>query len=375
MRPTLVAVDQIDGVVNPSSLTLQGNDDLGGMHGLGEVLAAGLLQFHDVRHRGKTIITCLFDSWKVLEEHGLIPFRQRFADPIPMQGMNNVAAVRALIVDRLAPAYKAAKFTPPFPSWPFTDAAITSAASVGMMPRTILMRCDAFRRASVEKGSVEICDSLVLEKSEPVQLGAASTTFDSDYARLRTAADISGLIMPSNDAQFGHLLQDVFDLYARQIESTETIEVFSAKEKSDLPEVAKKQSNKAASAAAETVERRGGAKENAGQQNTVRTQSREAVSRAQVRIREAVTRNRQDQLTALLHHVNIDVLRASFFELKKTAAPGVDERTWTEYAEHLEANLLGLHARVHTGAYRALPSRRKYIPKADGRQRRSASLP
>ena len=72
---------------------------------------------------------------------------------------------------------------------------------------------------------------------------------------------------------------------------------------------------------------------------------------------------------ALLHHINIDVLRASFFGLKKTAAPGVDEMTWTEYAEHLEANLLVLHARVHTGAYRALPSRRKYIPKADGRQR------
>ena len=82
----------------------------------------------------------------------------------------------------------------------------------------------------------------------------------------------------------------------------------SAKEKSDLPEVAKKQSNKAASAAAETVERRGGAKENAGQQNTVRTQSREAVSRAQVRIREAVTRNRQDKLTALLHRLPLGPL-------------------------------------------------------------------
>src|SRR5271167_875025 len=64
----------------------------------------------------------------------------------------------------------------------------------------------------------------------------------------------------------------------------------SATEKSDLPEVAKKRSNKAASAAAETVERRGGAKENADLQNTVRTQSRAAVSRAQARIREAVTR-------------------------------------------------------------------------------------
>ena len=101
----------------------------------------------------------------------------------------------------------------------------------------------------------------------------------------------------------------------------------SAKEKSDLPEVAEKRANKAASAAAELVERRGGAKENAELQSTVRTQSREAVSRAQARIREAVIRNKQDKLTALLHHINIDVLRASFFGLKKTAAPGVDEES------------------------------------------------
>src|SRR5260370_42606733 len=141
----------------------------------------------------------------------------------------------------------------------------------------------------------------------------------------------------------------------------------SAMEKSDLPVVARKRANKAVSAAAELVERRGGAKENADRQSTARTQSREAVSQARARIREAVIRNRQDKLTALLHHIDIDVLRASFFGLKKTAAPGGDEMTWTEYAKHLEANLLDLHARVHTGAYRALPSRRKYIPKADGR--------
>ncbi len=115
----------------------------------------------------------------------------------------------------------------------------------------------------------------------------------------------------------------------------------SAKEKSDLPEVAEKRANKAASAAAELVERRGGAKENAELQSTVRTQSWEAVSQAQARIREAVNRNRQDKLTALLHHLTIDVLRASFFGLKKSAAPGVDEMTWTEYAEGLEGEPLG----------------------------------
>jgi RNA-directed DNA polymerase len=123
----------------------------------------------------------------------------------------------------------------------------------------------------------------------------------------------------------------------------------SAREKSDLPVVAEKRANKAASAAAELVERRGGAKENAELQSTVRTQSREAVSQAQARIREAVTRNRQDKLTALLHHLTIDVLRASFFGLKKSAAPGVDEMTWTEYGEGLEENLSDLHSRVQTG--------------------------
>src|SRR5246127_3444103 len=143
----------------------------------------------------------------------------------------------------------------------------------------------------------------------------------------------------------------------------------STMEKSDSPEVAAKQVNKAALAAAESVERRGGAKENADQQSTVRTQSRAAVSNAQTRIRDAVTRNRQGKLTALLHHISIDVLRASFFDLKRSAAPGVDEMTWADYVENIEVNLAKLHRRVHTGAYRALPSRRTYIPKADGRQR------
>jgi RNA-directed DNA polymerase len=143
----------------------------------------------------------------------------------------------------------------------------------------------------------------------------------------------------------------------------------SAMEKSDLPIVAGKRANKAVAAVAEPVERRGGAKENAELQSTVRTQSRDAVSQAQTRIREAVTRNRKDRLTTLMHHITIDVLRASFFGLKRSAAPGVDEMMWAAYAENVEAHLADLHRRVHTGAYRAMPSRRVYIPKADGRQR------
>jgi RNA-directed DNA polymerase len=140
-------------------------------------------------------------------------------------------------------------------------------------------------------------------------------------------------------------------------------------EKSDPPIVATNLANKAARAAAEPGKPRGGTKEKAGPQSTVRTQSRAAVSQARARLREAVTRNKDQKLTALLHHVNVDVLRAGFLSLKRSAAPGVDELTWDRYAEDLETNLVDLHARVHAGTYRALPSRRRYIPKADGRQR------
>ena len=43
--------------------------------------------------------------------------------------------------------------------------------------------------------------------------------------------------------------------------------------------------------------------------------------------------------------------------------------TWQDYEADLEPNLEDLRGRVHRGVYRPQPSRRTYIPKADGRQR------
>jgi RNA-directed DNA polymerase len=140
-------------------------------------------------------------------------------------------------------------------------------------------------------------------------------------------------------------------------------------QKSDPLIVPEKPANKAGRPTAEPVEGSGGIERNAGVQSTVRTQSREAVFQAQARIREAVDRNQGEKLTALLHHVTVDCLRWAFLQLKKEAAPGIDGTTWADYAQGLEGNLEDLHRRIHTGAYRAQPSRRKYIPKPDGRQR------
>jgi RNA-directed DNA polymerase len=78
---------------------------------------------------------------------------------------------------------------------------------------------------------------------------------------------------------------------------------------------------------------------------------------------------KKERFTALLHHITVDLLREAFYALKRKAAPGVDGLKWEDYEAELEVNLQDLHARVHRGAYRALPVRRRYIPKPGGKQR------
>jgi len=93
------------------------------------------------------------------------------------------------------------------------------------------------------------------------------------------------------------------------------------------------------------------------------------VSQGLERVRGAAKQRKKERFTALLHHLTIDLLRAAYSWLKREAAPGVDGRTWQSYKQDLEVNLAELHSRIHRGTYRALPSRRRYIPKPDGRQR------
>ena len=115
----------------------------------------------------------------------------------------------------------------------------------------------------------------------------------------------------------------------------------------------------------------------AGEQNnkpvavppTPPTQSGERVSQGLTGVRKAAKERKQEKFTALLHHLTERLLRDSFYSLKREAAAGVDGVTWREYEAGLEDRIKDLHSRVHRGAYQAQPSRRVYIPKADGRQR------
>ena len=141
------------------------------------------------------------------------------------------------------------------------------------------------------------------------------------------------------------------------------------REKSDSVVVAMKPTNKAGQPVAEPVERRTGTERNTGRCSMCRTQGRESVSQALDRVRQAVKQRRKEKLTALFHHLSVDLLREAFFALKRDAAPGLDGLTWEDYQVDLEPRLNDLHARLQRGVYRARPSRRRMIPKPDGRER------
>ena len=140
-------------------------------------------------------------------------------------------------------------------------------------------------------------------------------------------------------------------------------------EESDSGTVPMNHLNKDGKPLAESEEGRPLVNENTHQSSMHSTQSEARVSQGLAGVRKAAQERKGMKFTALLHHLTVGLLREGFYALKRKAAPGVDGITWAEYESGLEGRLSDLHSRVHRGAYRAQPSRRVYIPKADGRQR------
>src|SRR5574340_704737 len=155
---------------------------------------------------------------------------------------------------------------------------------------------------------------------------------------------------------------------------TTDVHVKGKSDSSIVPE--KPANNDGVPPSAESVEGRELTKENIEQSLLARTQSRNMDgppfrprSRGLFGVRAAAQKDRKLRFTSLLHHVTPELLRASFFALKKQAAPGIDDETWRDYAVDFERRIDDLHGRIHRGAYRAKPSKRTYIPKPDGRMR------
>jgi hypothetical protein len=223
--PTLIAVDQIDGVIAAGEGRNKSDFD-GGMN-FTALLSGGLLDLARITNRGMLVVTCLLSSWEVIKSERLNALQQSFSPPVPLRVMQRSDFVRELIAGRLAPAYVRAGITPSSPTWPFTDAAILS-ASVGMTPRTILMRCDEHRKRCLAEGKVVPCETLSGD-TPPIDEDreSAHQGFDAKFVAAAAAADLDGLPDPNDDARLGGLLRDAFDLYARQIPPHERYDVVS----------------------------------------------------------------------------------------------------------------------------------------------------
>ncbi len=130
-----------------------------------------------------------------------------------------------------------------------------------------------------------------------------------------------------------------------------------------------KPANNAAKVGAESVEPRARANGNPPERTLPRAQNRISVGESIKRIRQAARKEPKERLIALLHHVTPRALEWAYLNLKREATAGVDGVTWEEYGNGLEERLLDLHRRVQSGAYRARPSKRMYIPKPDGSKR------
>ena len=139
-------------------------------------------------------------------------------------------------------------------------------------------------------------------------------------------------------------------------------------EESDSGIVPMNHSNNERTPSAENGEGRPLIKENFPPPHTQPTQSGARVSQGLAGVRKAAKEHKEMKFTALLHHLTVDLLRGSFYALKRKAAPGVDGMKWQEYETGLEGRLADLYSRFHRGAYRAWPSE-VYIPKSHGRQR------
>ena len=135
--------------------------------------------------------------------------------------------------------------------------------------------------------------------------------------------------------------------------------------KSDDPVVPAKPPNNAQGGVAEAVEERGSPKGNAASTTRSGRSAGQSAPSGLVRVRQVARKDKDVRFTALLHHVDVDRLRAAYFGLRPKAAAGVDGVTWHDYGQNLEENLQDLHVRVHRGGYRAKPSLRAYIPKPD----------
>ena len=220
-------------------------------------------------------------------------------------------------------------------------------------------------RPAIEPRNQESGMPTLLSEAEGNMLSGTNRKSDGDPTRSETLCMLGSLLHGSSEVSLESTGSKV-DISGKVKDRTPNM---SADEKSDMSKVPGKSSNKGAHPA-EMMEGRDIAKGNADKFTASPTQSGVyGASMGLEGIRKIAREDKGIRFTALLHHITPSLLVESFYGLKRQAAAGVDGVSWQDYERKLYSRVHELHRDIHTGAYRAQPSRRVYIPKADGKQR------
>jgi hypothetical protein len=225
--PILIAIDQIDSIVSARNSLAHSTgtgttDEQREARYIIDSLAQGLMDLHEKKRRAVTVISCLEASWEVLKGT-TAAVAARFVPPSILRALPGREAARNLIAARLHKAYTDCGFEPPYPTWPFTDAAFESA--VGLSPRELLMACEAHRQRCIAVGEVIECNTFDHAEQTPEPRPAIIDDLDRAYEAELKAAAVPELM----DAAAEEELRDIFDgtlrLFQKHLELPNDIDV------------------------------------------------------------------------------------------------------------------------------------------------------
>jgi hypothetical protein len=226
--PTLIAVDQIDAIVSASNAAASASDngakrEQQQAQSIVNALSEGLMDLHEKKRRAVTVVSCLEATWKVFQDKTTLAVTDRYSTAASLHALPNSDVVKDLITARLNQAYAASGFKPPYPTWPFTEAALESA--VGFSPRELLKVCDEYRQRCVAQGNVTECETF-----GPFEQWAESSSneierFDQSYADELKAAAVDGLMDGDGENQFRELLDAALRVITKHFDLPEDIDV------------------------------------------------------------------------------------------------------------------------------------------------------
>jgi len=215
--PTLIAIDQIDAIVTASNSLARIGDGGGSQEqqeaqSIVDALAEGLMDLHEKKRRAVTVVSCLEATWKVLQDKTPVAVTARYYAPINLRALPNGEVARGIIQARVGPSYTASGFRPPYPTWPFAEAAFESA--IGYSPRQLLRACEEHHQRCVAAG--EVTELATFDKTDPGPTDERRDTvrLDEIYETQLKAATAAGLM----DAEGEDRLRELLDGTLRLLE-------------------------------------------------------------------------------------------------------------------------------------------------------------